>query len=95
MISIGEDHGNSGAVEIEGLVFTCYSNGQNAVTVRSAFYTKFPTVRSQRLLPRNAVGPIYDGSCSFALLPIVTLSGAAPSSAAENRRHPALTAFVG
>lgn len=63
---IGEDRGNSGAVEIKRLGFTCYSNGQTAVLVRSAFYCKFEDVAFQA--NRNfgtAVGVVCLGSCSL------------------------------
>ena len=66
MISIGEDQGNSGAVEIEGLGFTCYSNGQNAVMVRSTSYTKISNCSfSAPPVYGNAIGLIYNGGCSF------------------------------
>ncbi|MGC2014889.1 MAG: hypothetical protein WA274_08655 [Candidatus Acidiferrales bacterium] len=69
MISIGEDHGDSGGVEIEGLGFTCYSNGQNAVMVRSTFYTKISNCSfSAPPVYGNAIGLIYNGGCSFAIL---------------------------
>jgi hypothetical protein len=69
MISIGEDHGNTGGVEIDGLGFTCSSNGQNAVMVRSAFYTKISNCSfSGPPVFGNAIGLIYNGSCSFAVL---------------------------
>jgi hypothetical protein len=69
MVSIGEDHGNSGAVEIEGLGFTCYSNGQNAVMVRSTSFTKISNCSfSAPPVYGNAIGVIYNGGCSFAIL---------------------------
>jgi hypothetical protein len=63
---IGEDRGNSGSVEIKRLGFTCYSNGQTAVLVRSAFHCKFKDVAFMTGNPTygTAVGVVCLGSCT-------------------------------
>ena len=69
MFCIGEDQGNSGSVNTSKLGFTCSSNGQTAVLVRSALYTKFKDVAFSA--PTNfgtSVGLVYSGSCTFAEL---------------------------
>lgn len=61
----GEDQGNSGAIHLKKLGFTCYSNGQVAVLVRSCFFCQFKDVGFKAANTfGTAVGVVCNGGCS-------------------------------
>jgi len=71
MMSFGENSGNAGGIDIDGLGFTSYANGVCALQLQSVFYCKISNCAftSNNTTFGNAVGIICNGSdslCEFA-----------------------------